>query len=155
MKFTLEINNKTPHKVDKKTLLEVMKATLKVADFNCLENKKIELSVALVESEEMRILNNQYRKKNKPTDVLSFSEHEDSKKICESAIIEKAEAFFLGEIILCPAYIEKNAEEDGETFDYALNYIVSHGILHLLGFSHGKKMFALQKFVADQIEKEK
>ena len=149
MKFILEVNNKTPQKVTKKIFLGVFSDTLKKVSFDCLNNKTIELSVAMVNLEEIRALNFQYRKKNSPTDVLSFSEYATTQDICKFAKDEKNKTIFLGEIILCPAYIARNAKEDGESFDYALNYIISHGILHLLGFPHGKKMFALQKAVAD------
>ena len=138
MKFILEVNNKTPQKVTKKIFLGVFSDTLKKVSFDCLKNKTIELSVAMVNLEEIRALN-----------FLSFSEYATTQDICKFAKDEKNKTIFLGEIILCPAYIARNAKEDGESFDYALNYIISHGILHLLGFPHGKKMFALQKAVAD------
>ena len=155
MKFILEVNNKTPQKVAKKIFLGVFSDTLKSVYLPCLEDKTLELSIAMVEEGEMCQLNMQYRKKNKPTDVLSFSEYESTQEICKHAKTEKNESIFIGEIILCPDYIAKNAKEDGETFEYALSYITSHGILHLLGFPHGKKMFSLQRSVADKmIEKE-
>ena len=149
MKFILEVNNKTPQKVAKKTFLSVFSGTLKLVSLVCLENKTVELSIAMVSEEEMQLLNKQYRKKNAPTDVLSFSEYETVAELCAQAGKEKV--VFLGEIILCPTYIANNAKEDGESFEYALKYICSHGILHLLGFPHGKKMFALQRAVADQL----
>jgi rRNA maturation RNase YbeY len=84
--------------------------------------------------------------------VLSFCESEDLKNFCnESTNID--EDLFLGELILCPDYIEKNAKEDGESMKYALAYIFSHGVFHLLGFKHGKKMFSFQKEIAQKIVK--
>jgi len=147
MKFILELNNLTAQKVSKKTFLSIFKHTLDLVSFDFLADKTIELSVAMVEEEEMQQLNKQYRKKNKPTDVLSFSEHETTRDLSEFA----NENIFIGEIILCPTYIARNAKEDGETFEYAMNYITSHGIMHLLGFPHGKKMFSMQKAVADEL----
>ena len=91
----------------------------------------------------------EYRKKDKPTDVLSFCEYATKEELCnEAAMIDQV---FIGELIVCPTYIEANAKEDGESLEYALTYIVSHGVLHLLGFDHGKKMFDLQQKVADQL----
>lgn len=150
MKFILEVNNKTSQKVAKKTFLSIFSATLDLANAPCLEGKTIELSIAMVDKEEMQTLNSQYRKKDAPTDVLSFSEYESMAEICQQA--ENENDIFIGEIILCPAYISNNAKEDGETFEYALNYITSHGILHLLGFPHGKKMFAMQRSAADMLK---
>lgn len=150
MKIILEVNNKTPKKVSKKTFLGVFRYTLELANYEFLKDKKIELSVALVPLEEMKTLNNDYRKKNKATDVLSFGDHDKKELLLQESL--RSDEIFLGEIILCPDYISKNAEEDGETFEYALNYITSHGILHLMGFPHGKKMFTMQRQVADMLK---
>jgi probable rRNA maturation factor len=151
MKFLLEVNNKTTQKVDKKTLLSVFRYTLEIAKLDCLAGKKLQLSVALVETDQMHVLNKQYRSKDKSTDVLSFYEYGSQAELCADGAAE----IFLGELILCPEYIAKGAQEDGETFEYALNYITSHGILHLLGFAHGAKMFNMQRLVADKINNEK
>jgi probable rRNA maturation factor len=63
---------------------------------------------------------------------------------------DKKEQIFIGELILCPAYVKQNVDK-GESLEHALAYITAHGILHLLGFEHGKKMFALQAAVADNL----
>ena len=149
MKFILEINNKTTYKFSKKKFVSIFKRSLELADFECLENKTLELSIAIVSEKEIHKLNLEYRKKDKPTDVLSFCEYATTEELCnEAAMIDQV---FIGELIVCPTYIEANAKEDGESLEYALTYIVSHGVLHLLGFDHGKKMFDLQQKVADQL----
>lgn len=150
MKLILEINNKTPQKISKRTFLGVFRYTLEMSGYDFLKDKEIELSVALVGLDEMHDINKQYRQKNKPTDVLSFGDFDKKELIIGEA--QRSKEIFLGEIILCPEYISKNALEDGETFEYALNYITSHGILHLLGFEHGKKMFTLQRQVANMVK---
>ncbi|NTW27383.1 MAG: rRNA maturation RNase YbeY [Candidatus Moranbacteria bacterium] len=134
--------------------MSIFQHSLKLANLACLENKTLELSVALIEEEEMHILNKQYRKKDRATDVLSFCEYESILKLCEKGALMDEEQVFIGELILCPTYIERNAKEDGESLEYALTYITAHGIFHLLGFDHGKKMFTLQKCVADESIKE-
>ena len=148
MKFILEVNNKTTYKFSKKKFMGIFQRSLALADLGCLENKILELSVALVSEDEIQKLNSQYRKKQLPTDVLSFCEYESTEKLCEK---KNENEVFVGELILCPKYIERNANEDGQSLEYALTYITAHGIFHLLGFEHGKKMFALQKQVADEL----
>ncbi|EKE19094.1 MAG: hypothetical protein ACD_9C00140G0001 [uncultured bacterium] len=148
MKLILELNNTTTQKFSKKKFLSVFERTLELANLKCLESKILEVSVALIEEEEIEKLNTQYRKRNKPTDVLSFCEFESMQQLCKT----KEEQIFLGELIVCPEYIAQNAD-DGETAGHAMDYIVSHGILHLLGFDHGKRMFSLQQSVANQLEK--
>ncbi|KKP93866.1 MAG: putative rRNA maturation factor [Candidatus Moranbacteria bacterium GW2011_GWE1_36_7] len=147
MKLILEINNRTTQKFSRKNILGIFEHTLKLAKLECLKDKELELSVAILSEAEIQKLNSDYRKKIKPTDVLSFCEHENSEKLCA----EKRTHVFLGELILCSDVISKNAKKDDETFQYAFTYVVSHGILHLLGFDHGKKMFSLQKQVADEL----
>lgn len=81
-------------------------------------------AIYLIDGKAMRRLNREFRGKDKPTDVLSFEFPADFP-------VPKGEKRPLGEIYLNPAYIKKN----GET----LEYLLTHGILHLLGFNHIKK----------------
>ena len=76
------------------------------------ENKQEKnLSIVFVGKQRIRGLNKKYRDKDEVTDVLSFGEG-------------------LNEIIICPAVIKK--EE--------VNKVLIHGILHVLGYKHSKKM---------------
>lgn len=151
MKFILEVNNKTTYKFSKKKFMSIFQHSLKLADAKCLEAETLELSIAMVTENEMHVLNKQYRKKDRATDVLSFCEYQSNEDLCKQAQAETGEQIFIGELILCPVYIERNAKEDGESLEYALTYITAHGILHLLGLDHGKKMFSLQATVAKDL----
>lgn len=131
--------------------MSVFKRSLELADVVCLKGETLELSIALVNEDEIKALNSQYRKKNSPTDVLSFCEYESMEDICEKKQTIDGQQIFIGELILCPTYIKRNADEDSESMEHALVYITAHGILHLLGFNHGKKMFTLQASVAEQL----
>jgi len=148
MKINLEFNNTTKNKFSKKFFADIAAETLLESGMECLEEKKIELSVALVDEKEISRLNFEYRKKNRPTDVLSFCEYEKKEAVCE----DKRENIFLGELVVCPGYIAEISKQEKEPLEYSMRYIVSHGILHLLGFGHGKKMFSLQTQVADTLE---
>jgi probable rRNA maturation factor len=149
MKLKLEFNNTTKNKFSKKFFQEIFSETLHKTKIDCLNDKELEISLALVDEKEIEKLNILYRKKKKPTDVLSFCEYDNLEDICNQG--EKD--IFLGELIVCPEYITKISNEEKEPVSYSLKYIVSHGILHLLGFPHGKRMFFLQKAVADELEK--
>ena len=106
----IEINNLTNFAVDKKFLTGVAKIVLKG------ENREREnISIAFVSSDEIKKLNQKYRKKNKPTDVLSFKLDE---KDC------------LGEIVICPEVVKKEEEK--------IERMLIHGILHILGYEHEK-----------------
>lgn len=89
-----------------------------------------ELSVAVVGLEEMASLNEQYRGKSGPTDVLSFG--------CDDpcAITDADEPVTLGDVVVAPEVAEAQAAEYGHTVEEELNLLLVHGILHLLGYDH-------------------
>jgi probable rRNA maturation factor len=90
----------------------------------------VELSIALVESEEIAHLNEQYRGVAGPTDVLSFG--------CDDPCpVEGGEPITLGDVIIAPAIAEQQAAELGTTVESELNLLLVHGVLHLLGYDHG------------------
>ena len=79
--------------------------------------------VFLVSNEEIHKLNLKYRGKDKPTNVLSFPQPDN--------FPTPSKKKFLGEIYLSPKYIEGHNEN--------LEFMLIHGLLHLLGFNHIKK----------------
>jgi probable rRNA maturation factor len=89
--------------------------------------KKYSLSVGLVNEKKSQELNKKYRKKNKPTNVLSFSLRAD-----------------MGEIILCESVIKKEAKLLGKKNDDWFIFLVIHGMLHLKGMEHGSIMKRLE-----------
>jgi len=116
----IEINNLTNFVVDKAFFTGVAKKVLKG------ENKGTEhVSVAFVSPAEMQKLNKKYRKKDKPTDVLSFEKVSDFKE--EAA-----------EIIICPQVVRENATTSKLSLKKELAKMLIHGILHALGYDHEK-----------------
>jgi probable rRNA maturation factor len=95
--------------------------------------KEKHLSIVLVGPEEIKKLNKKYRKKNEPTDVLSFSG--ESQKFIVPDETEKE----LGEIVICPSVVRKNAKKFQSVFEKEMAKVLIHGILHLLGYDHLKK----------------
>ncbi len=88
-----------------------------------------ELSIALVDDDEMAHLNEQYRGIASPTDVLSFG--------CDDPCVSVGdEPIMLGDVIIAPAVAERQAAELGTTIESELNLLLVHGILHLLGYDH-------------------
>lgn len=84
------------------------------------------LSIVFVRSAKMRKLNLEYRKKNRPTDVLSFSESSNEEK-------------YLGEILICLSEVRNNAKIYNQELEEELKRVLIHGILHLLGYDHERK----------------
>jgi len=89
----------------------------------------VELSIALVDDEEMAHLNEQYRGVVGPTDVLSFGCDEP----CPAA---SDEPIALGDVIIAPEVAARQAGELGTTVEDELDLLLVHGILHLLGYDH-------------------
>lgn len=114
----IEINNLTKFRVGKKEFSTVAKIVLRG------ENKVLKtLSLAFVDKEEMQKLNKAFRKKNRPTDVLSF---------------ELNNADCIGEIVICPEVVVENAKKFGMISKKEMIKVFIHGILHLLGYDHEK-----------------
>ncbi len=89
------------------------------------------VSVSIVGDERMRELNHEWRDKDTATDVLSLEcERPDDPSLAPGEPCE------LGDIILAPAYIERQAEELGTTAADETRLLLVHGMLHLLGYDH-------------------
>ena len=86
------------------------------------------LTIRIVAEAESQSLNNQYRKKNEPTNVLSFLINDNP---------------LLGDIILCHSVIKKEALAQKKSIDDHYAHLVIHGYLHLIGFDHTKNDDAL------------
>ncbi len=95
----------------------------------------------LVDEEEIRRLNRETRGVDKVTDVLSFPSFEALK----SSPVRKADHLFeldeegnllIGSIAVCEKRAKEQAEEYGHSFERELNYLLTHGIMHCLGYDH-------------------
>jgi probable rRNA maturation factor len=102
------------------------------------KHASLELTVVFLDPGPAKKMNLQFRQKNYATDVLSFASMEPGT---------------LGELVLCPQVLQRQAKEHGLTYRQELGYMLLHGVLHLLGYDHetGKKdadlMFGLQDAV--------
>ncbi len=125
--------NKTSYKFSKIFFRKAVDAVLKAMSLK----KMPEFSLVLLSEPDIKKINKEYRKKNKPTSVLAFPS-KDFKKIKN---FEERQA---GDIFLCPDYIKKEAKKTKETLNYRLTVLFIHGILHLLGFDHKENKDALK-----------
>lgn len=89
-----------------------------------------EVSLLLVDDEEMASLNERYRGKTGPTDVLSFE--------CDDPWDEEwdEEVRAIGDIVIAPEVARRQAGEYGTSFEEELALLTIHGTLHLLGYDH-------------------
>ena len=157
MKLDLEINNTTKSPIADgffETVAEKTFAELKYDFLNpSADGREIGISVALVAPAEIRRINKEYRKYDSVTDILSFPEYENAGQIEKVAATKLDEELFLGELILCYDDIKEYTQKEELDLEKEFAKVVSHGILHLLGFEHGEKMFAIEQSVADKFIK--
>lgn len=85
-----------------------------------------ELTIRIVDEAESQQLNNTYRHKDKPTNVLSFP--------FESPI--EIETPLLGDIVICKQIVEQEAKEQNKSLSSHWAHMITHGCLHLLGYDH-------------------
>ena len=83
--------------------------------------RKRSLAVALASDSEVRELNARDRKKDRPTNVLSYPSGEKS---------------FLGDVVLARETVWREARSQGKTAAAHVSHLVVHGTLHLLGYDH-------------------
>jgi len=135
MKLRLEINNQEKNSLPKKYFEDVILKTIKNSRVKF--SGGMDMSLAVVSEKEIKRINRIYRKKDKVTDILSFSDYSKNSKdiFCE--------------LIICLPYVEKSAKEDGITLKKEMAYVISHGVLHCVGFNHSKKMFEIQDKVCN------
>lgn len=86
-----------------------------------------ELSVTLTDNARIRVLNRDWRDKDKPTNVLSFPAAE---------VPDDVTPVPLGDVILAWETVRAEAEDEGKTLADHFTHLVVHGTLHLVGFDH-------------------
>jgi probable rRNA maturation factor len=79
------------------------------------------MTIALVSDDRIRALNRTFRKKNTPTDVLSFPADERG---------------YLGDVVIASGVAARQAREAGHSLATELRVLALHGLLHLLGYDH-------------------
>jgi len=101
-----------------------------------------EISLILVDNEEIHNLNKQYRNVDRPTDVLSFPDDESEN--------------YLGDIFISIDKVISQANDYGHSLDREFAFLLVHGILHLKGYDHHtveeeKEMFSKQEEILNAL----
>ena len=96
-----------------------------------------DLAVCLVSDTEIARMNETYRKKKGPTDVLSFPTVTRRRPVRLRRGSQAVEAHaHLGDIAISPATARRYAKKYGRKFSSELRVLILHGVLHLLGYDH-------------------
>lgn len=115
---------------EEKLIQEVIKCVLSEENIK----KNLDVYVTLTNNENIRKINAEHRNIDKATDVLSFPMFERDE--IQSLKTEDETEDILGDIIVSVEKVKEQAEEYGHSFERELAYLVTHGMLHLLGYDH-------------------
>ena len=107
----------------KKLIVNSVAESLKYEEFP----DKCEVSVTLVDNEEIHVLNRESRDVDRPTDVLSFPIFDED---------DMGGKTVLGDIVLSLERAEEQAQEFGHSFEREVAFLTVHSMLHLLGYDH-------------------
>jgi probable rRNA maturation factor len=103
-----------------------------------------DLSISLCSNLQIKKINQEFRNKDEPTNVLSFGNLDE--KIIQKSGLKKAigvsKYVFLGDIILSYEYILNEAKNHKKNFNDHLTHLILHGILHLIGNDHEEEKMA-------------
>ncbi len=135
--FTENIDEK--FEINEKKFINIAKKVLKfylskIFEKSCLsgyEFKTISFDILYCNSDKTLEINREYRNKDYPADIITFAIFADS----DDKFIFDGE-INLGEIIIALDKVQEEALKKGRTFERELAFLISHGIMHLLGFDH-------------------
>ena len=92
--------------------------------------KPVNVSIRVVDEQESAELNRDYRGKDSPTNVLSFSSE------VQQAVAALLDELPLGDLVICAPVVAREAQEQGKTDEDHWAHMVVHGVLHLSGLDH-------------------
>ncbi len=136
----IDINNESGIEADELGLVELSRYALDQLRIH----PQADLSVVLVDEETMTQYHERFMDLPGPTDVMSFPMDE----LRSPADDEEPPMGLLGDIVICPQVTSRQSVENGREPDAEIEYLLIHGLLHLLGHDHAEPeekavMFAL------------
>ncbi|WGD36393.1 rRNA maturation RNase YbeY [Lysinibacter sp. HNR] len=140
--MSIEINNESSEEVDEASLQRLAAFTLNFMKVH----PDADLAIVLVDEGAMEQLHVQWMDESGPTDVLSFP-MDELRPGSADAITPPG---LLGDVVICPQVAQVQAESADHSVMDEIRLLLTHGILHLLGFDHAepheeKEMFGLQR----------
>ncbi|MEI6230514.1 MAG: rRNA maturation RNase YbeY [Actinomycetes bacterium] len=139
--MTIEVLNETDADID----VDVLARQARFMLDRLLIHPESELSLVFVDVPAMTELHVEWMDEPGPTDVLSFPMDE----LRPGVEGQESEPGVLGDVVICPDVAAAQASTAGHSRDDEISLLLTHGILHLLGYDHGEpdeheEMFGLQ-----------
>ena len=126
----IDLNNESGVEVDEQRLVRLARFAMEQLRIH----PQAELSILLVDEQTMADYHVRFMDLPGPTDVLSFPMDE----LRPPSDDEEPPLGLLGDIVLCPTVTAAQAAENGRTPDSEADYLLVHGLLHLLGYDHAE-----------------
>ncbi len=117
--------------INQKQLAEILKVFL----WHLFESER-GISLYLTDDTEIQKLNQQFRGKNSPTDILSWPYTEDDVELSLPKIDESEDVELAGDLVVSVERVRKQAEENGWDFETELIRLLAHGCAHIAGWDH-------------------
>lgn len=126
---------------------------------SCQQIADKEITVRIVDDAEIKQLNQQYRGKDKSTNVLSFPFEMPEIGMPDDIQIDESICNFLGDVVICAQVVKLESEQQNKVLSHHWAHMLIHGTLHLLGYDHmddqeaqemeGTEIHVLQKLAID------
>lgn len=136
--MTIDIANESGLEADSPGLVRLATFVLDALRIHPLA----ELSILLVDEDTMSAYHEKYMGEPGPTDVLSFPMDE----LRPPEDDDEPPLGLLGDVVLCPAVTDRQAREHGRTPQQEAEYLLVHGLLHLLGYDHADEAERAEMF---------
>jgi probable rRNA maturation factor len=124
----IDVDNSSNFSIDEVSVKNYTKQMLQILKVNT----KSDVSILFVNEDDMTKQHIRWMNESGPTDVMSFPMDDI---VLQDSKLRKKQAI-LGDIIICPAVALKDAKEQGINPAYHLVFLLTHGVLHLLGQDH-------------------
>ena len=140
--------NNTNEEINYKLIEKVISEALRYEGVN----DNTEVSVTIVDNEEIRKINNKFRNIDRATDVLSFPLIDFDNE----SLPDDCSKIYIGDIIISIERAKEQAKEYGHSIDREIGFLTAHSMLHLLGYDHmvqeeEKEMFANQEEILNNL----
>lgn len=126
----IDINNESGEQIDTQALVRLARYALGALRIH----PQAELSILLVDEDTMAAYHRRFMDLEGPTDVMSFPM--DELRVPDDE--EEPPQGLLGDIVICPSFTDAQAGGNGRTNQEEMEYLLVHGLLHLLGHDHAE-----------------
>ena len=132
--------------INENRLLEILKVFLL-----SLFGSERGISLYLTDDEEIQNLNQKFRGKDCPTDILSWPYSENNSEIDEPKLSDANDVELVGDLVVSAERVRQQAAENGWDFETELIRLLAHGCAHLAGWDHERSAEEARKMLEIEI----